>query len=375
MQSLLCFSHLRWDFVYQRPQHLISRFAQHRPVFYFEEPVFGAQANYLEVSVRGLNLKIVTPHLRNGLPAAEVNEIQRNLLDEWIEKEMKDDFDLWYYTPMAYAFSNHLESPVIVYDCMDELSAFLHAPPELKFLEDELLRRADIVFTGGNSLYNLKKQKHSNVFFFPSSIDKKHFQQARKINIQPEDQAVIQGRKAGYAGVIDERMDLDLLKAAAINCPDWQFIMIGPVVKINQDALPRLPNIHYLGMKDYDELPAYMSGWEYGLLPFALNDSTRFISPTKTPEYLAAGLRVISTPVRDVVNTYHGKDLISIADSSAELCENLYQVYTEEQAIAWRKRVDDFLDENSWDATWKQMNQLMHKTFKYKPVKTEQYEV
>lgn len=375
MQPLLCFSHLRWDFVYQRPQHLISRFALHRPVFYFEEPVFCAHSNYLKVSARGLNLKVITPHLQDNISAAEVIEIQRNLLDEWIEKEMTDDFALWYYTPMAYAFSSHLESPVIVYDCMDELSAFLHAPPELKFLEDELLRRADIVFTGGNSLYNLKKQKHSNVFYFPSSIDKKHFIQARKIAIQPADQLIIQGRKAGYAGVIDERMDLTLLKSTAMNCPDWQFIMIGPVVKIKEEALPRLTNIHYLGMKNYDELPAYMSGWEYGLLPFALNDSTRFISPTKTPEYLAAGLHVISTPVKDVVSTYDNKDLIQIADTATEFCENLNRVYTEGQTAAWRKRVDVFLDENSWDSTWKKMNQLLQQTFKYEPVKTEQYEI
>ena len=210
----------------------------------------------------------------------------------------------WYYTPMMLPFSRHLDASVVVYDCMDELSKFRFAPERLLDLEQELIDRADLVFTGGTSLYEAKKSRHGNVHCFPSSVDRKHFATARRELPQPDDQAELKHPRLGFYGVIDERFDIDLLRQIAELRPDWSFVMVGPVVKISEDELPRAANIHYLGGKTYEQLPAYLSGWDVALMPFAMNESTQFISPTKTPEYLAGGKPVVSTPVKDVVRSY-----------------------------------------------------------------------
>jgi UDP-galactopyranose mutase len=374
---LICFSHLRWDFVYQRPQHILSRFAASQPVFYFEEPLLNEQESYLEVSRREHNLTIVRPHLNvsSSCSEEEISEMQRRLLDRWLFEEIGEQFILWYYTPMALLFSDHLQPRLLIYDCMDELSAFRFAPSHLKLMEHELLRRADLVFTGGFSLYESRKNSSQNIFLFPSSVDKKHFHCARSISDEPEDQAVIRGPKAGYAGVIDERLDVKLLYEMATLSPQWSFIMIGPVVKINPEILPKSNNIFYLGKKSYHDLPAYMSGWRFGLLPFALNESTQFISPTKTPEYLAAGLQVISTPIKDVIDTYANKELIRIGRTGDEFSSILNQSTDELVDAAWAKKVDAFIEQNSWDATWKKMNDLMLRAFQNKSVKIKHYEV
>ncbi|MBA2423127.1 MAG: glycosyltransferase family 1 protein [Chitinophagales bacterium] len=374
---LICFSHLRWDFVYQRPQHILSRFAASQPVFYFEEPLLNEQESYLEVSRREHNLTIVRPHLNvsSSCSEEEISETQRRLLDRWLFEEIGEQFILWYYTPMALLFSDHLQPRLLIYDCMDELSAFRFAPSHLKLMEHELLRRADLVFTGGFSLFESRKNSSQNIFLFPSSVDKKHFHCARSISDEPEDQAVIRGPKAGYAGVIDERLDVKLLYEMATLSPQWSFIMIGPVVKINPEILPKSNNIFYLGKKSYHDLPAYMSGWRFGLLPFALNESTQFISPTKTPEYLAAGLQVISTPIKDVIDTYANKELIRIGRTGDEFSSILNQSTDELVDAAWAKKVDAFIEQNSWDATWKKMNDLMLRAFQNKSVKIKHYEV
>ncbi len=374
---LICFSHLRWDFVYQRPQHLLSRFAEVQPVYYFEEPVLSSNGNYLDFSQRDYNLTIVTPHLNLTESSEEKVKyiLQRDLLDQWLQEEIGQQFILWYYTPMALSFTNHLKPSLLVYDCMDELSAFRFAPAQLKKMEHDLLSRADLVFTGGLSLYEARKENLTNIFLFPSSVDKNHFQKARNISDEPSDQALILGPKAGYAGVIDERFDVKLLYEIATNSPEWNFIIIGPVVKIDPQLLPNLNNIFYFGMKSYDDLPAYMSGWNFGLLPFALNESTRFISPTKTPEYLAAGLHVISTPIKDVVDTYSGKDLIYIASTGKEFSTRLNEEYDDTPNIEWLKRVDNFLKQNSWHHTWEKMNDLMKRALQNKYSKIEHYEV
>ncbi|MBA3647856.1 MAG: glycosyltransferase family 1 protein [Chitinophagales bacterium] len=372
---LLCFSHLRWDFVYQRPQHLLSRFALHQPVFYIEESICDSDHNYFETYHRGDNLKIIVPHIVKEATVEDSLAIQRDLLDEWMEKEIEDKYLLWYYTPAALAFTKHLSPEIIIYDCMDELSAFLHAPAELKALENELFDRADIVFTGGKSLFESKRKKHSNVYLFPSSVDSEHFKHARAINQEPADQIKISEPKAGFAGVIDERMDLHLLKDLADKCPEWNFIMIGPVVKIDVEALPKAPNLHYLGMKTYNELPAYMSGWKFGLLPFALNKSTAFISPTKTPEYLAAGLEVISTPIQDVVNIYGKKRLVYIATNGEEFKDFLNKELSLKESETWKNEIEILLEENSWNGTWEKMNDIIYKKEIFKTTKTELHEI
>jgi UDP-galactopyranose mutase len=260
---------------------------------------------------------------------------------------------------MALEFSRHLTPAVTVFDCMDELAAFAGAPREMKEREAEMLRRADVVFTGGQSLYEAKKDRHSDVHCFPSSVDVTHFAQARSAQ-DPGDQAGIPHPRLGYCGVIDERMDLALIEGIAKARPDWQIVMVGPVVKIDPNTLPKLPNIHYLGGKKYNELPHYLGGWDVAMLPFAHNDSTRFISPTKTPEYLAGGKPVVSTSITDVVRPYGEMKLVRIADTVEEF------VAAAEAAMSidvkngtWRSTVDAMLSQMSWDLTWQKMSWLI----------------
>jgi UDP-galactopyranose mutase len=262
---------------------------------------------------------------------------------------------------MAMEFSRHLTPAAIVYDCMDELSAFRGAPPGLRNAEAELFRRADLVFTGGQSLYESKKQQHPNVHAFPSSIDALHFQQARKIQGDPPDQEHIPHPRLGFAGVIDERLDTELLAAAAALRPDWHFVMLGPVVKVAAEDLPHAPNIHYLGAKHYQQLPAYMAGWDLGMLPFARNQSTRFISPTKTPEYLAAGLPVVSTNIRDVMRPYGQRKLAKIANEPHGFVAACVRLIPKKHDAERLRTTDAFLATNSWDITWERMNKLLRK--------------
>ena len=291
--DLICLSHLRWNFVFQRPQHLLTRCANERRVYYVEEPVFGEETTpRLQRDASG-NVTVCVPYLPFALPEAERTAAMRRLIDDLIASEQITEYVLWYYTPMALAFTDHLAPQAVVYDCMDELSAFRNAPPELRLREAELLRRASLVFTGGQSLYEAKRDAHPNVRAFPSSVDVEHFARARRLTDDPPDQAGIPHPRLGFFGVLDERLDVDLLAGLAVRRPEWQFIMIGPVVKIDPAVLPDLPNIHYLGPKKYDELPRYIAGWDVALLLFAHNEATRFISPTKTPEYMAAGLSLI----------------------------------------------------------------------------------
>lgn len=357
--DMVCLSHLRWDFVYQRPQHLMSRFARGQRVFFVEEPIFTDNTTRLEISHREDNLSVVVPHISNtDRETQTVDEIQRQLIDQLFFDRQIKQFVLWFYTPMAMSFASHLQPAVTVYDCMDELSAFKFASPELLENEQKLFKKADLVFTGGLSLYEAKKDRHERVFAFPSSIDVEHFKRARENTKEPKDQKKIDHPRFGYCGVIDERIDLSLLGEAADLRPDWQFVMIGPVVKISDRDLPRRENIHYLGGKKYEQLPAYMAGWDVALMPFAINDSTKFISPTKTPEYLAAGKPVVSTPVRDVVRSYGENNLVHIASTAEEFvaaCEKALQ----ENAPERMAKADEFLAKNSWEKTWSEMQKLI----------------
>jgi UDP-galactopyranose mutase len=260
---------------------------------------------------------------------------------------------------MALSFTDHFSPVASVYDCMDELSAFKGAHSQLPLLEKKLFRHVDLVFTGGQSLYEAKRGQHPAVYAFPSSIDASHFGKARKPVRDPEDQSNIPHPRLGFFGVIDERFDIELLDQIATRRPDWQFIMIGPVVKIDRDALPNHPNIHYLGPKKYRELPDYLGGWDIALLLFARNESTRFISPTKTPEYLAAGKPVISTSIRDVVRPYGELKLVEIADDPDKFVEAAEKILARSVRSEWLNKVDAFLEDISWDKTWAQMSDLI----------------
>ncbi|MFW0717886.1 glycosyltransferase family 1 protein [Pedobacter sp. N23S346] len=359
-KNLLCFSHLRWDFVFQRPQHLMTRFAKEQHVFFLEEPVFDAQGrDYLAKEIRDGNITLLIPHLAVEKNQEEAQRAMSNLLSEFLAGESMREWIFWYYTPMALQFSLNHRPELIIFDCMDELSAFDFAPKELLMLEKKLMDIADVVFTGGHSLYEAKKNQHNNIFAFPSSIDKTHFASSREEIEEPEDQAKISGTKLGFFGVIDERFEINLIEHIAAARPDWQLILLGPVVKISQDTLPRRANIHYLGQKSYQQLPAYLSGWDVALIPFKLNESTRFISPTKTPEYLAAGVRVVSTPIRDVVKPYGTQRLVSIAEHPEDFVQAVEQELNAADEAAWLSKVDHFLSDKSWEHTFSAMKLQM----------------
>jgi len=360
--DLVCFTHLRWDFVFQRPQHLMTRWAREHRVFYVEEPVFDSNTPRLDITTRDCGVHVVVPHLPAGLQHAEYTALQEALIQDDLFLEFGvTDYILWYYTPMALAFTQHLEPLVLVYDCMDELSAFKNAPRDLPVLEADLLELADVVFTGGCSLYEARCKLHKNIHPFPSSIDANHFRSAREATEEPSDQASIPPVRLGFCGVIDERMNQQLIAEIADLRPDWQLVMIGPVVKIDPAELPQRRNIHYLGARAYEDLPQYFSGWQVAIMPFALNESTRFISPTKTPEYLAAGIPTISTSIRDVVHPYGQMGLVKIADTAAAfVAEAEYLMSPHFRRQNWIREVDEFLSLSSWDRTWSRMMQLIN---------------
>ena len=357
---LLCLSHLRWDFVWQRPQHLLSRAAAEFDVVVFEEPIWREDAvPTLEITRRSGGIRVAVPILPWGVWNDEAAAAQRKLLERFLDREPSETRVFWYYTPMAMGFSANVPADAVIYDNMDELSAFRGASPEMLLNEEELFARADLVFTGGMSLFQAKRGRHPSVHAFPSSIDAAHFGRARRADRkEPADQAAIPGPRLGFFGVIDERLNLDLVEAVAALRPDWNLMMIGPVAKIDPSSLPQRPNIHWLGSKSYDELPGYLGGWDAGFMPFALNEATRFISPTKTPEFLAAGVPVVSTSITDVINPYGRKGLVEIADSASDVVAAIDRVMARPKA-AWLQAVDRQLATGSWDATWAVMRDLV----------------
>jgi len=360
--SLICFSHLRWNFVFQRPQHLMSRFAQERRVIFWEEPEAALAGCEPALGVRTCaetGVVVVTPSLPEGMEEAEQERVLKALLDGFLAGE-KGPLVRWYYTPMMLPFSRHIAAAATVYDCMDELANFRFAPARLLALESELFDAADVVFTGGYSLYEAKRSRHPNVHPFPSSVDRDHFGAARAIDAEPEDQAAAPRPRFGFYGVIDERMDLALIEALADAHPDWSVMMVGPVVKIEPEDLPQRPNIHYLGGKTYEELPAYLGGWDVALMPFAINEATRFISPTKTPEYLAGGRPVVSTPIADVIRHYGDLEGVIIADGAEEFIRGCEQALELARGGGqWLRTVESKLANLSWDITFARMRGLV----------------
>ena len=353
--DLICFSHLRWAFVFQRPQHLMTRFARDRRVFFVEEPVFDADQPRASVTISD-GVHVVVPHLPPGEAGAGDTQLAvvRKLLAGVLEGYNVTAPIAWFYTPMALPLLQEVRPAAVVFDCMDELTGFANAPAGLRELERALLMRADVVFTGGHALYEAKRDLHGNVHPFPSSVDVAHFASGSRAGSAPADQRAIARPRVGFCGVIDERMDIGLIDAVARRKPEWQFIMIGPVVKIDPAALPRHANIHYLGLKSYAQLPAYLGGWDVAMLPFARNDATRFISPTKTPEYLAAGCPVVSTSIRDVVRPYGEGGLVAIADDADQFVAAIARAMTP-AGRAGVQRAQALLQTMSWDRTFNEM--------------------
>ncbi|MFL6829354.1 MAG: glycosyltransferase [Sphingomicrobium sp.] len=342
----------------------MSRFAREMAVIYWEEPVdIGAnETAYLRVREAddAHGVTVVVPHLPEGMPEDAREAALKRLLTAHLASR-RGTLIAWYYTPMMLPFSRHIDAAVTVYDAMDELSKFRFAPPKLLQLEQELIDKADVVFTGGSSLFEAKKDRHENVHCFPSSVDRAHFAKARARLFDPADQEDLPRPRLGFYGVIDERFDTELLANVAEMRPDWSLVMVGPFAKISDEDLPKRPNIHYLGSKTYEELPYYLSGWDVALMPFAMNESTQFISPTKTPEYLAGGKPVVSTPIRDVVRHYGQLEGVKIASTPKEFvaaCEQALELSRNPES-GWLSQADLMLSATSWDTTQARMGGLI----------------
>ncbi len=356
---IIAFSHLRWDFVYQRPQHILSRLAQNRRMFYVEEPlpdpsgVLSWERSQLAPQVTVLRPR--TPEEKPGFNDRQMPHLRR-LISQLVKEENIQDPLVWFYTPLALPLAAEVGPVATIYDCMDELSAFLGAPPELIQTEEQLLQRADVVFTGGPSLFRAKQNRHPSVHCFPSSVDSKHFATS-KTAAEPTDQASFPHPRLGFYGVIDERMDLGILDALATSHPEWQIVMVGPIVKIDPSTLPKRPNLHFLGQRSYDTLPNYLAGWDVCLLPFAQNEATKFISPTKTLEYMAAEKPIVSTPITDVADPYG--HIVYLGASPAEFvaaCEKALASSDLEHGERVEK-MRDILSKTSWDSTAEAMEE------------------
>jgi UDP-galactopyranose mutase len=360
--SIVVFSHLRWNFVYQRPQHLLSRLAANRPVFFVEEPELEPNSQpHWERSSPQANLVVLRPRTPVSAPGFHPDQtaVLEPLISELAEELEGRPVVAWLYTPMALPLAQALSPAVVVYDCMDELSMFLGAPPELLIREAALIECADVMFTGGPSLFRAKQSRHPNVHCFPSSVDAAHFRVGNSAIEEAQDQARLPHPRLGFYGVIDERLDLPLIDFVAQAHPEWQIVLVGPVVKIDPASLPRRENIHYFGQRTYQELPRYLVGWDVCLLPFARNDATRFISPTKTLEYMAAELPIVSTPITDVAEPYG--DIVYLGDTPAQFvaaCEAALNAGGEERE-ARVKKMRRVLAGTSWDVTASSMEKLL----------------
>jgi glycosyltransferase involved in cell wall biosynthesis len=358
MKTLIVFSHLRWSFVYQRPQHLLSRLASRWRVVFIEEPVLDAAEPHIELLAPAPGVEVWRPHVRGevaGFHDDHISVMQRLIADAMVEHDVSD-YWVWFYTPMAFPLAAELSPRGVVYDCMDELTMFKNAPRQLVQRENALFKQADLVFTGGPSLYNSKRGRHPDVHCFPSSVDAQHFSPNGRDHPA---QAGLPHPRLGYCGVIDERLNLDLIAGMAAARPDWQIVMVGPVVKIDPAGLPRHPNIHWLGQQSYADLPAFISGWDVCLMPFALNDATKYISPTKMLEYMACGRPTVSTSIKDVVEPYG--HLISIADTPEDFvaaCDAILARTAQEQAEHGRA-LAEAIARTSWDGTARAMAELI----------------
>jgi UDP-galactopyranose mutase len=362
MPTLIVFCHLRWDFVFQRPQHLMTRLAEHYQILFVEEPVYHEGQAHLKKTAVAPNITVCQPHTAihaHGFHDDQIPTLQTLLADLVPEGEQPA---VWFYTPMALPLLQGLHPSLVVYDCMDELAAFKNSPKQLLQRETALLNIADLVFTGGPSLYEAKKERHANAHCFPSSVDATHFRKALDRKSSHPAQEPFSHPRLGFYGVIDERFDTELVRAMAAAHPEWNIVLVGPVVKIDPAALPRASNIHYLGQQDYKSLPQFLAGWDVCLLPFALNDSTKFISPTKVLEYMAAELPSVSTPITDVKVPYG--DVVAIAETPEQFitaCERALALSAEAKGKLVQ-RMRDIVAKTSWDNTATRMHKLIQTT-------------
>jgi glycosyltransferase involved in cell wall biosynthesis len=340
----------------------MTRLAEHYRILFVEEPVYDEGKAHLKKTAVAPNITVCQPHTGIQAPGFHDDQIPtlQTLLADLVPEGERPV--VWFYTPMALPLLQGFDPALVVYDCMDELAAFKNAPKQLLQRENALLNIADLCFTGGPSLYQSKRERHANAHCFSSSVDAKHFQKALDHDYSHPEQANIAHPRLGFYGVIDERFDTDLVRQVAEARPDWQIVLVGPVVKIDPANLPRANNIHYMGQRTYDQLPQFLAGWDVCLLPFALNESTKFISPTKVLEYMAAELPSVSTPITDVKVPYG--DVVAIADTPEKFiaaCERMLAM-TDEQQAALKERMRAIVANTSWDKTAASMHHLIQTT-------------
>src|SRR5262245_56259543 len=339
----------RWNHLWRRSHNLMSRFAEHRRVYYVQDPLIEGRRNFNEY-IRHRGITAVVPHVK-----AETRNIaieMRRLIHELFTKEAIVDYILWYGAPHQYAYTSHLFPEATIYDCTRVSSI----DPDDS--EQQLLARADLVFTKGASSFDCRRQSHNNIHVLPDGVDVPHFRAARDWPGDPPDQEEIPHPRVGYCGTLDSRIDFALLSGLAKSRPHWQFILLGPLANINPASLPQRSNVHYLGRKSYAELPEYMAGWDCSMLPYAVNDQTRNGNPGKVGEYLAAGKPVISTPLPDVVRTFGLTSLVQIADGHAAFANAINRVMSNKNRALWLSNVDAFLQQVSWENTWEIANTL-----------------
>jgi glycosyltransferase involved in cell wall biosynthesis len=351
--DMIVFCHLRWDFVYQRPQHIIHRMSEKFKILFVEEPVGfeKGEENTAEVTIVNPNLSVLKPRINS------ISNLKLVLPQYVANTSVKYG---WFYSSAFVTILNDMEFETIIYDCMDELTMFKGASDLLKAQEIYLLSEADIVFTGGKSLYESKKQVHDNVHCFPSSVDRNHFGQATNGISIPDD--LPKGKPVvGFYGVIDERIDYDLIRETAKKCTDVNFVLVGPTAKIDPADLPKADNIFYPGMKGYKELPHWLKGFDVAFMPFALNDATKYISPTKTLEFMAANKPIVSTAIYDVVRDY--KDCVAIIKTADECCTAIrYFLHRQEKEKEQeQQKFENILNNTSWDETVSKMQELLKK--------------
>jgi glycosyltransferase involved in cell wall biosynthesis len=358
LRELLVLSHLRWNFVWQRPQHLISRLASgYDRVWFVEEPQVDDELTSPRLRVEEQHpvtrvwLDLPTTHGDEGFDR-RVSAQYRIELAQLVGQDVET---AWIYTPMAIEIARGLQPTTLVYDVMDDLASFRFAAPELVLRQRQMLREANLVFTGGRSLHrSVTESRRHSTYCFPSGVDRGHYLPARdrrRTRTRHPSRPV-----AGYVGVIDERIDLELVAALARSAPDWDIRMVGPVVKIDPSLLPTAPNLAYPGPQEYADLPDVMGGFDVALMPFALNAATRSISPTKTLEYLAAGLPVVSTRVPDVVDGYTGVvDLRDDGEGFAAACRSARDTADD----GWLRDIDALLHDREWDTIAAEMATLV----------------
>jgi glycosyltransferase involved in cell wall biosynthesis len=372
--------HLRWEGVWQRPQQFLSRLSQRHPILFIEGPILHDKneaptfellpvAQYPNVTV--MRTHFPASRFQNG---AWVDAERLRLLKEAMNGPLKGRFECavqWFYDPMAApCFIGKIGERAVVYDCMDELSQFKFAPPEIVAREKVLLASADVVFAGGRKMWLSKSRHNDNAHFYGCGVDVQHFAKARLAETElPADVANLKRPILGYFGVVDERLDYDLIAKLADADPNWQIVMVGPTAKVNPDDLPKRANIHWLGRREYAQLPNYTKAFDVCLMPFALNEATEYINPTKALEYMATGRPIVSTAVPDVVSNFSEAVNVAISqDCFVEMCVRALSA-PDEEAI---QRGIEMANNNQWDAIVAKLEGHIEDVFKKKAATRKQ---